>query len=180
MKNLREYTVEIKGFSQKSSAASTHIGDEHVMVRKDVLVVPALRNRLFAIKKHVASGHSASFELNQCKLKLKNGKSIPIHSDPNTGMYFIRTRTPEKKENSYFEHSFFSSVVQQRPLDTILKSPTKLQPEVTGLDIFSSSENLDKLLIEPSKDKVPSAEAQAIDPVPHREVEAATHVPDED
>eukprot|EP00961_Rhodomonas_salina_P054061 725913-Rhodomonas_salina.1 len=32
MKNLREYTVEIKGFSQKSSAVSTHIGDEHVMV----------------------------------------------------------------------------------------------------------------------------------------------------
>eukprot|EP00961_Rhodomonas_salina_P113961 1532865-Rhodomonas_salina.1 len=76
-------------------------------------------------------------------------------------MYFIRTRKPEKKENSYFEHLFFSSVVQQRPLDAILKSPTKLQPEVTGLDIFSSSENLDKLLIEPNKDEVPSAEAQS-------------------
>ena len=107
MKNLRPMTRKIVGFDNVNASASTHIGDEHSvvkledgsltsMVRKNVLVVPGIRFRLFSVKSHINHGHSAIFGKDCSSLHLSNGTNIPIELNGETGMFAVTTISPNK------------------------------------------------------------------------------------
>ncbi len=91
MVNLRPYQQPVRGF-ESSVAYSTHIGDEHTMVRtknntwvpmlrKNVLVVLSMRYRLFSVRKHIRNGHSAHFEDGNSSLGIGKGINIPLEED---------------------------------------------------------------------------------------------------